>query len=182
MQISQESTCVGVFFNEIAGPQNCNFIKKRLQDNSFEFCELFKNTYFVKDLWTAGSETLVCLFNSFFYGTSPVAASESFRFQLVTLLKKKLQHNSCEFCELFKNTYFVQDLWAAGFETLVRLFKNSFFTEHLQWLLLKVSGFQPATLLKRDSNTIPVILWIIQEHLFCRGSMNGWFWNTSLSF
>ena len=148
MQISQESTCVGVFFNEIAGPQNCNFIKKRLQDNSFEFCELFKNTYFVKDLWTAGSETLVCLFNSFFYGTSPVAASESFRFQLVTLLKKKLQHNSCEFCELFKNTYFVQDLWAAGFETLVRLFKNSFFTEHLLWLLQKVSGFQSATLLK----------------------------------
>ena len=30
----------------------------------------------------------------------------------------------------------------------MRLFKNSFFTEHLQWLLQKVSGFQSATLLK----------------------------------
>ena len=91
MQISQESTCVGVFFNEIAGPQNCNFIKKRLQDNSFEFCELFKNTYFVKDLWTAGSETLVYLFNSFFYGTSPVTASESFRFPTCNFIKKETQ-------------------------------------------------------------------------------------------
>ena len=26
-----------------------------------------------------------------------------------------------------------------------------YFTEHLQWLFLTVSGFQPATLLKRDS-------------------------------
>ena len=29
-QISQEGICVVVFFNEVAGPQNCNFIKKRL--------------------------------------------------------------------------------------------------------------------------------------------------------
>ena len=34
-----------------------------------------------------------------------------------TLLKKKLQHIFCEFCEILKNTFF--------------------FTEHLQWLLLK---------------------------------------------
>ena len=39
-----------------------------------------------------------------------------------------------------------------------------------------------ATLLKRDSNRsfFQWILSIIQEHLFCRGSMNGWFWNTDL--
>ena len=56
---------------------------------------------------------------------------------------------SCEFCELFRNTYFVEDLWTAGSETPVRLFENIFFTEHLQWLILTVSGFQPATLLKK---------------------------------
>ena len=28
LQISQESTCVRVFFNKVAGPQNCNFIKR----------------------------------------------------------------------------------------------------------------------------------------------------------
>ena len=35
--------------------------------------------------------------------------------------------------------------------------------------------------LKRDSNMSVFlwILWIIQEHLFCSGSTNGWFWNTS---
>ena len=27
---------------------------------------------------------------------------------------------SCEFCELFKNTYFVEDLWIAASETPVR--------------------------------------------------------------
>ena len=31
LQISQKITCVGVFFNKDAGPQNCYFIKKRLQ-------------------------------------------------------------------------------------------------------------------------------------------------------
>ena len=33
-------------------------------------------------------------------------------------------------------------------ETPVHLFTNTFFTEHLQWWLLTVSGFQPAALLK----------------------------------
>ena len=31
MQVSQESTCAGVFFNKVTDPQNCNFIKKKLQ-------------------------------------------------------------------------------------------------------------------------------------------------------
>ena len=33
--ISQESTCVGVFFNKVEGPQNSNFIKKRLHHRFF---------------------------------------------------------------------------------------------------------------------------------------------------
>ena len=38
-----------------------NFILKETPTQVFscEFCELFKNTYFVEDLWTAGSETPV---------------------------------------------------------------------------------------------------------------------------
>ena len=35
MRISQESTCVGFFFNNVAGPQNCSCIKKRLQHRFF---------------------------------------------------------------------------------------------------------------------------------------------------
>ena len=72
MQISQESILVGVFYNKVSGPQNCNFIKKRLQNRCF-------SVKFAKFLIT------------------------------------------------------------------------SFFTEHLQWLLLTVSGFQPATSLKKSS-------------------------------
>ena len=37
----------------------------------------------------------------------------------------------------------------AGSETLERLFKNTVFTEHLQWLLLSVSGFQPVALFEK---------------------------------
>ena len=49
---------------------------------------------------------------------------------------------SCEFCELFKNTYLAQDLRTAGSET-VRLFKNTFFYITLQVVAFdssKVSG------------------------------------------
>ena len=71
-----------------------------------------------------------------------------------TLLKKTpAQVLSCEICEISKNNYFKEHLWT----TASKLY------------------------LKRDSSTCVFlwILWIIQEHLFCRASANGWFWNTS---
>ena len=59
------------------------------------------------------------------------------------LLKKDSNTRfSCEFCEFSNNTCFVNDLWTAGTET-------PFVTEHLQWLYLADSGFQPAILLKK---------------------------------
>ena len=71
-----------------------------------------------------------------------------------TLLKKApTQVFSCEICKLFKNNYFEEHLWTSASKLY----------------------------LKRVSNTV-VFLWILgnsQEHLFCRGPMNGWFWNTS---
>ena len=68
LKSSQESICAGVFYDKVAGPQNCNFIKKRLQHSFFlEFCELSKSTYLVEDLWTAASETPVHLFNNTFF-------------------------------------------------------------------------------------------------------------------
>ena len=74
--------------------------------------------------------------------------------ETATLLKKTLtQVFSCQICKLFKNNYFEEHLWMSA----------------------------PKRYLKRDSNT-GAFLWIlciIQEHLFCRGSFNGWFWNTS---
>ena len=122
LQISQESTCVGVFFKKVAGPQNFNFVKKRLHHR-----------------FTSG-----------------------------------------EFSELFKSTYFAEDLWTAGSGTSVLLYEKSFFKELLQWLLLTVSGFQTATLFfKRDSGK-DVSLWILQnfqeylptEHIRMTASVN----------
>ena len=67
-----------------------------------------------------------------------------------TLLKKApTQVFSCEICKLFKNNYFEEHLWTSASKLY----------------------------LKRDSNTV-VFLWI-QEHIFCGGSMDGCFWNTS---
>ena len=44
-----------------------------------------------------------------------------------------------------------------------------------------MQALRTATLLEKDFITgfFARIFWIISEHLFCRGSMNGWFRNTS---
>ena len=107
--ISQQSTCVGVFLNKFAGPQNCNFIKKRLQ-RSF----LLWILWIIQEhlLWDA--ETLVHLFkNTFFYRTSPVgAASDSFRFPAYGFIKKetRIKMFICEFCKIFKIIFLSEHL------------------------------------------------------------------------
>ena len=98
-----ESSCVGVFFNKVAGPQNCSFIKKGIQ-RGFLLWALWiiqEHLFCVEDLSTAGSETPVRLFkNTFFYRTFPVAASDSFRFPLRSFIKKGTPVKTflCEFC------------------------------------------------------------------------------------
>ena len=55
----------------------------------------------------------------------------------------------CEFCELFKNAYFVLRMYQRlVLKHQCAFLRAPFFTEPLQWLLLTVSGFQPAALLK----------------------------------
>ena len=56
-QISQKITCVGVF-KKVSGPQDYDFIKKRLQQQvfSYEICEIFKNNYFEEHLRTTASK------------------------------------------------------------------------------------------------------------------------------
>ena len=61
--------------------------------------------------------------------TIKAPVSESFLVKLQALRTATLlKIDSCETCETFKNTYF---------------------TQHLQWLLLTVSDFQPPSLLKK---------------------------------
>ena len=71
-QISQESTCVEIFVNNVTGHQNWNFIKETPTEVfTCEICKSFKSTLS--------------------YRISPVAASGSFRSHPAALLKKKLR-------------------------------------------------------------------------------------------
>ena len=57
LQTSQENTCVGVFFNKVAGLQAADFFRKGSNTEvSCEVCETFKNTYFEEHLQTTASK------------------------------------------------------------------------------------------------------------------------------
>ena len=109
-QISQESTCVGVFFSNVAGPHNCNSIKRDCNTGFFQWILwiIKKYLFCVENFWTVDSETPMRLFkNKCFYRTSLVAASESFRFPACNLSKNKTPAKTffCEFCKIFKNIF-----------------------------------------------------------------------------
>ena len=86
-----EKTCVGVFFNKVAGPQNSNFIEKRLQQRFFP-------VKFAKFLRTTCLNRL-----------SPAAASASLRFPACNFAKKENPEKmfSCEFYRIFKNIFWL---------------------------------------------------------------------------
>ena len=109
MQISQQRTCVGVFLNKVAGPQNCNFIKQSLQRRFLLWILWIMQEHL---FWDA--ETPVRLFkNTFFYRTSPGgAASDSVRFPVYSSIKKetRIKMFICEFCKIFKNTFLSEHL------------------------------------------------------------------------
>ena len=56
--------CQSLFFNKVAG-LTCIFIKKETlaQVSSSEFCEIFKNTFFIEDLRATASEYFKTLSN-----------------------------------------------------------------------------------------------------------------------
>ena len=72
-KFSNESCCVRVFINKVAGPQNSNFIKKRLQHRFFpvKFAKFLRTSCFTDHL-----QRLLLTVSGF---------------QPATLLKKKLQ-------------------------------------------------------------------------------------------
>ena len=85
-QISQENTCVGSLFNKAAGPQACNFIKKRLKHRW--------NGYSIEHLWIAASKRCVKMGLIFFFfrlsrlgksdlniSLSPILVAKSIQFQ-----------------------------------------------------------------------------------------------------
>ena len=61
--------------------------------------------YFVEDLWTAVLKHQCAFSKHLIYRTSPVAASNSFRFPACNIIKKETPAKMfiCEFCKIFKN-------------------------------------------------------------------------------
>ena len=114
MQISQESISFGVFFNKIAGLQNCNFLKKRLQ---LRFFPVNLSVIQEHQLWRGPIDSGLVLKNQYaflkhlFYRTSPVAASDSFSFPACNFVKKEARAKMfiCEFCKIFKNIFWRND-------------------------------------------------------------------------
>ena len=111
MQISQESTCVGVFFNKVAGLQNCTLLK-RVSTTGFLLWILWiiqKHLFCIEDFWTAGSETPIHLLKiTLFYRTSRVAACDRFRFLACNFINKGTPAKTFfwEFCKTSKNIFF----------------------------------------------------------------------------
>ena len=100
MQISQGSNCAGVFFNNVSGPQNCNFVKKIPQSRVFplKFTKFLRAPCFKEHL-----QWLLLKVSGF---------------QPATLFQKRLR----------------QRCFSVNFE---KILKTSFLlTEHLRWLLL----------------------------------------------
>ena len=52
--------CQSPFFNIVAGPRACNFVKKETlaQVLFCEFCEISKNNFFTEHLWATASEPI----------------------------------------------------------------------------------------------------------------------------
>ena len=111
LQTSQESTCVGVFLNNVAGPQNCTFIKKRLRHRFFlvNFVNYSKTSILCRGSMNGWFwNTSVPLFkNIFFYRTSPVAASVSFRLPASNFIKKETPAKtfSVNFAKFFRTSF-----------------------------------------------------------------------------
>ena len=110
---------------------------------------LSDNTCFVEDLWTAGSEKPMRLFkNNFFYRTSPVAASDSFRFPSCNFIQKETGAEMfiCEICKFLENIFW-QNTTCEFWEVLGHLFYKAPFGNCL--FHLQVAEFQPPHTVKK---------------------------------
>ena len=159
MQISQEISCVGVFFNIVPGSRKLYWKDTPTQVFSCEFWELSKNNYFVEDLWTAGSETPARLLSS-------VAASDSFRFPASNFIKKETPEKMliCEFCNIFKNIFRQKHIRMAA--SCVYLWILRSFSDHLFYRAplgnclfhLQIAQFQPPNTVKKS--------YVLFKHLY----------------
>ena len=74
-----------------------------------------------------------------------------------------------------------RDLTQLFYCKICEFLRTSFITEHLQWLLLTVLGFQPATLLKKRFRPIPFCVNFLRTS-FDRTPQNNCFLYLSVNF
>ena len=124
MRILQESTYVGVFFNKNAGPQNSNFIKKRLQHrfSPIKFANFLRTPCFTDHL----QRVLLAVSG----------------FQPATLLKKRLRQRcfSVNFAKLLWTSFVY--LWT------LRSFSERLFYRAPMGIHAQVAEFQPSNTIK----------------------------------
>ena len=150
LQISQKNTCVGFFFNKVAGPQNCNFVKNRLHHRFFP--ENFLN-YLRAPIFQRIYERLVLKHQRSFIRTS--FFKEHLQLLLLTVSGSSLQLYPlketltkmfiCEFCKIFKNI-FRQNTSGWLHLWILRRFPDHFFYRAPLGNCLfhaQVAGFQP---------------------------------------
>ena len=161
MQISQESTCIGVFFNIVAGPQNRNFVKKRLHHRFF--LKHFLN-YLRASILYRIDERLVLKHQYSFIRTSYF--KEHLQWLLLTVsgsslqlycLKETLAKFISEFCKIFKNIFRQNisgwlHLWILGG------FPDHFFYRaplgNCLFFHARVAGFQPQDTIRSISQVL----------------------------
>ena len=127
---------------------------------SWDFCELFKNTCFVEDIWTAGSETLVLLFKNIFFKKN-ISSGFFWQFQVSSLQLYSLKETLakmfiCEFCKIFKNI-FRQNTSGWLHLWILRSFPDHFFYRAPLGNCLfhaQVAGFQPQDTIQSISQVL----------------------------
>ena len=117
MQISKESTSVAVFFNNVAGLQNSNFIKKWLQRRFFSV----KLAKFLRALCFRAHLQWLLLTVSGFQSPTPKKMSlcefskifKNICWQSISW--RPILVFICEIWEIFQNTSFIEHLWKTAY-------------------------------------------------------------------
>ena len=151
MQISQESICVGAFFNKVTVLRTATLLKRDSNTGFFLWIlRIIQEQLFCRGSMNGWFWNTSCLFkNTFFYRTSPVAASYSFRFPACNFSKKETEAKIfiCEFCKIFQEHLLTEHLWIlllVFFCEFWDVFQITSFIEHLwetSYFIYKLPSF-----------------------------------------
>ena len=137
MQISQESTCIRVFFITVSGPQNCTFTNKRLKHRCIpvKFAKVLR-TLFLYNIFSG-----CFLVSSLQFYKERDSEKDGFLLILQKIFENNFWENTsgwllvrfiCEFWEVFKNLSFIEHLWKTVYFVYKLQNFNHYFTGAFQ--------------------------------------------------